>query len=117
MSDIQEIELSRDVAKETIAIAKSLTKLQKNRDFSLAIMKGYFEDEATRLINLLSDPSINEAAKADVMESLKAISHFKRYIRDRYTFANMAEKALIDYEEALVEARNADESEADDADY
>lgn len=108
MSDIQTIEITRAHAEKQLALVKSLTKLQSNRDFKLAIEEGYFDKEAQRLINLLTDETLNERAIEDVRNSLTGISYFKRWIRLQYQFAEHFEKAIMDCDLALTELREED---------
>lgn len=52
---IDAIERSTAKAKEIVEFSAALERLKNNRDFKTVVLKGYFEDEAVRLVHLKSD--------------------------------------------------------------
>ena len=61
-------------------LKEALERLEKNEDFKKVILEGYFKDKAINGVSLLASPQIKAQGKrADVMESLVAISHLQDY--------------------------------------
>ena len=57
---IEQVELTIKQAKEAKALMDSVLKLQKNKDFKAVINEGYFEKQASRLVLLKADPSMQD---------------------------------------------------------
>lgn len=108
MSDIAEIELSMDHAKELIAKKDSALKLSVNREFKKLVFEGYFEQEAVRLTHALSDHAMIPH-REQIIADLDAIGRFKQYMTNIVQFGKMAETDLKEAQEALAEMHNEDE--------
>lgn len=104
-TDLQTIELSMEEIKKVVRFGDHLTSLERNRAFQSVILEGYFVEEASRLTMLLADQNLDANGKADVFDSLKAISHLRRFLMTRRQFARMAEKELADFQQAAEEIR------------
>lgn len=100
-NEIEEIEISIDSAKRTIELGKSLEKLKKNKEFKEIILDGYFNKEAVRLVGLKRDPNCQDPVQqADIDQALNGISELQEHFRKIERFADQAEIALKDFEEA-----------------
>ncbi|MBL1322176.1 MAG: hypothetical protein COA63_014125 [Methylophaga sp.] len=80
-NEIEEIEVSIEEAKQVVARGDLLNKLINTPEFQELVDKGYFNDEAIRLVNLYNDPSVPVDARALVANDLGGIGAFKRYLR------------------------------------
>lgn len=109
MSQTEEIEIGIQEARQAVALGRSFTKLLENKDFASLIMEGYFKDEAIRLVHLRGDPSMrSDADQASIVTSIDAIGNLAQYFRKIEMFADMANSAIQDGEQALEEI-NAEE--------
>lgn len=113
MSDntVQEIELSIEQAKEFVERGKALERLRANPDFQAIVLKGYFENEAIRLVHLKSDPNVQGAEQqAAINKDIDAIGAFQWYLRVTQMQAQQAAVAIADGEEALDEIRHGEQA-------
>ena len=93
--EIEELELSIDTAKETIAKMESVLKLANNVDFKKVVDEGYFEKEASRLVLLKADPSLQkEEDQNAIIKSIDAIGYFRQYLQTVVQLGRMAENSL-----------------------
>jgi hypothetical protein len=108
MSDayIQEVQIGIDAANEKVDLMNSMEKLRKNRDFKKIVSEGYMEQEAIRLVHLMSDPS-PAIQSPDVQESLlsmiKAIGHLENYFKVIYQFGHAAKESILESERSIEE--------------
>lgn len=106
-STIKDLERSISIAKNKIALADALQRLQKNTDFKTVIEQGYLTDEALRLVGLLADPNMQEDSKqASVHTQLSAISNLRAYFRISVQLAAMAEYQQTNDESTLIDVLN-----------
>lgn len=105
MSDIQEIEISIEAAKEAMAKGEAVRKLSSNRDFKRVILDGLFKDEAARLVGLIADPAMKEH-RNDIIEMMIGISTLQSYLRNTMQMGRMAGEELVNLEEAADDVRN-----------
>lgn len=93
--DLETVELSIKAAKKTVATAKSVERLRKNRDFKQVVLDGFFQDEAVRLVTLKADPNLQSAENQEsIIKQMDAIGAFQQYLNTCLALGNMAEKAL-----------------------
>jgi len=79
-NDAQEIELNIDAAKATIDRMKVFLRLVENKDFQEIIEKGYFEDEAVRLVGALASPAMADEFNQEQMhKDISAIGRLRQY--------------------------------------
>ncbi|SUA63326.1 Uncharacterised protein [Oligella urethralis] len=100
-SDLQEIELTIDRAKEMIKDGEAVERLLRNRDFKRLVVDGYFKDEAVRLAFLKSERQVltDEKLEKIVDSNLKSIGFFKQYLEFISHQALQAKAALKENEE------------------
>ena len=104
MSDIEEVELSRDHAKELIRKRDKALKLASNREFKELVLEGYFRDEPARLASAFNDPAMSTHREA-LLSQFKAIGQFEQYLRTIVIMGNAAASELVEHEELLDELR------------
>lgn len=92
---LETLDITIKQAQTSIALKRSLMRLQENPDFDKLIMKGYFEDEAVRLVLLRADPSQqSEDAQKAINKSLDSIGFLRQYFIAINQIGAMAEKAI-----------------------
>ncbi len=102
MSDIQQIELTIEQAKAAIKKATTVRRLCESKDFKEVIEKGYFQENAARLVMLRAEPNMQEAEQQDsILKEIDAIGQLRQHILTILMLGNNAQKALVDNEEML----------------
>ena len=95
--NIENIELSINVAKQYVDRMNSIYTLSKNKDFKDVIETGYFENEASRLVLLKADPTMQKPEdQAAILRSIDAIGHFRQYLGNVIQVGRMMEKSMMD---------------------
>ena len=78
-----ELELTADELKEYnyyVGMRQALERLENNPDFQKVILEGYFKDKAVNGVSMLASGYIKKnGLRADIMESLVAISQLQDY--------------------------------------
>lgn len=93
--DIETLELSIIEAQKYIGKMNSLLALTKNKDFQIVIEKGYFEEEASRLVLLKADPSMqSESDQNMINKSIDSIGYFRQHLRTIIHMGRMMERSL-----------------------
>lgn len=59
MTDLEQVEIQIDMAKQIIALRDSYIKLSENKYFKDVIEEGYFKEEAARLVMAKSSSGLN----------------------------------------------------------
>lgn len=103
IQDIQEVEISIEIAKQMIAKREMVKKLQANREFKKLITEGLLKEEAARSAVLYSDPSISETTRAHVLRDIGGYGLLERYFRTIVRMADEMEAAMKDDENTLEE--------------
>jgi hypothetical protein len=100
---IENIDISIEHAEKYVNKMNSVFNLSKNKDFIDVIEKGYFEEEASRLVLLKADPNLQKPdEQASILRSIDAIGHFRQYLGTVINIGRMMEKSLM----ADIETRN-----------
>jgi len=104
MSEIEQIEVSIDAARKDVDKMEGLLRLIKNNDFKSLIDDGYFVDEASRLVILKADPSMQEdRVQKNINDSITAVGHFRQYLNTVMQIGRMAEQGIKEDEETRQE--------------
>jgi len=104
MSEIEQIEISIDSARKDVEKMDGLLRLIKNKDFKSLIDDGYFVDEASRLVILRADPSMQEdRVQKNIDDSITAVGHFRQYLNTVMQIGRMAEQGIKEDEETRQE--------------
>lgn len=104
-SQIEEVELSIEHAKEIIARGAMAERLSHNPDFKKLVLEGYFVSEAARLALLFSDPNISDEIRDAVGRELMGPGTFKRYLSTMVQMGHIAQRELGEHMETLDEIR------------
>ena len=79
--DLEKIDKVISDSNEAIEKGKALDRLMKNADFKSIILDGYFETEAKKLFQILTDPTgATPYTEETILMKLASISDFKRYV-------------------------------------
>ena len=101
---IEEVELTIKQAKEAVELKDSVLKLQKNKDFKAVINEGYFEKQASRLVLLKADPSMqSERDQKEIDNNIIAIGYLRQYLSTLVQLGYKAEREVVDAEQAREE--------------
>jgi hypothetical protein len=107
--ELQNIEISIEQAKVSIARKNTLIRLQQNPDFKELIEKGFMEAHAVRQVMLKAHPSLQGEKEQNMLNSqINAIGHFKQFLIAVYTEGMTAETALVDDEKTREELLQED---------
>jgi len=106
-SNIEQIEVSMEHAKATIAKLSSMRKLNDNKDFQDIVLDGYFVKEASRLVLLKADLAMQgEEEQKQIDNSINAIGYVRQYFNTIIQMGLMAERALVADQETHSELLN-----------
>ena len=112
-SDIHEIEVTIEHAREKVEFANAIRRLEKNADFRKVFTDGYFRDEASRLTLLLGDKNISDKDRDGTVISLRAVGELHTFLRVGVLLGDQMAAAIEDGQEAI-EAIHAEEANAND---
>lgn len=112
-SQIAEVEVSIEDAKEQIERKKALDRLYNNKDFKDLILEGYFVNEASRLVLLKGDLNLPDEAQEHCDKMINGIGCLRSYFQTVHHFGNMAEKGLDDHYSTIQELRTEQLDEGD----
>lgn len=110
MSSVSELEQQHSDAKELIARRRMAQRLADNRDFKKLILEGFCRDDAARFVQLSEDPALPAENRADALAIAKASGHLKRFLSMQIQMGAVAERQMPELEEAIVEARAAEDA-------
>jgi hypothetical protein len=94
---VENIDISINHAIKHVNKMNSVLNLSRNKDFIDVIEKGYFEEEASRLVLLKADPNLQKPEdQASIIRSIDAIGHFRQYLGSVIHVGRMMEKSLAE---------------------
>lgn len=109
MSDeIDQIEVTLGDLKNVVSRRDAAIRLSRNPDFKKVILEGYVKDEAVRLTALIGEEGFDQEG---VQECLRGVAQLQRYIRRIESEGDIAEKSILDHEEALNDLRQESTNE------
>lgn len=95
-----QLDKSIEEARSVEDLGQSLERLSNNPDFKRVILKGYFEKEAIRLVNLKADPNMQTPQRqAAILVQIDAIGNLHQYFQTIQQMATMATKSRLDSEQ------------------
>lgn len=101
---IENLEANIQEAKKLVEQGKSLERLKSNKDFRDVILKGYFQDEAIRLVHLKADPNMQtEERQKSILTQMDAIGSLNEYLQLVFHKADLAQKSINDDEQTREE--------------
>jgi len=110
IDEMEAVEIGIEQAKVLTSNRECLEKLTKNSNFKKLIIENYFEKEASRLVLLKADASMQDAvSQADIMRQIDAIGTFRQYLSTIMQMGRMAQASIAADEETLEELRNESE--------
>ena len=96
---IHELELSMEQAKDVISDMEALIRLSNDSDFKKVIDRGYFVNEASRLVLSKALPSMStDSMQKEIDNAILAISYLRKHFTGIMSMGRMAEKSLQDAE-------------------
>lgn len=101
-NEMTEIELSIEEAQLLVDRKNQVDKLFSNREFKKAIVEGYFEKEAARLV-ALSGNSNAAQHRPEIFLEIQAISKLREYLQAVVAMGRAAERDLAELREAREE--------------
>jgi len=105
-TELEKVELSMKQAKAKIQMRDALNRLTKNTDFTEVIVEGYFKTYASNLVLMKAEPSQEDPADQRRLDNaIIAVGELQQFFRSVLVQGDMADKALVDNEEALEELR------------
>ena len=100
-SELNQLEINIQEAKEALKKFQALERLQKNPDFTLIIDQGYLEEEASRAVWAKAEPEAQR--RPEIIQNLDniitAIGYLRQYFRTIYQNGYQAEKIITDSEQ------------------
>ena len=78
-----------------LELGYSLERLRINKDFQKVVLKGYFEQEAVRLVLLKADANMQPVAHQEsIVKQIDAIGALSGYFNTVRHLASMAERSI-----------------------
>lgn len=103
-SQVQEIELDIENAKQFVELHECAERLKKNKDFQKLILEEYFKNESVRLVEALSAPALqDEKYQKAITKTMEGIGQLKQFFNKVHHQAEMAKTAIEEGQEALSE--------------
>ena len=94
-AELQQLESNIKYAQKIVDLGDALDRLRNNRDFKKVIGEGYFEQEAIRLVHLMSDSNMQfPGIQQSIHKQLIAVGMFREFLETLTTRANMARRAV-----------------------
>jgi hypothetical protein len=102
-NEIEELQITLEDAKRTVALRDDLMKLAKNKLFKSIIVDAYMKDEALRLTQIIGEIQHVEY-RDEIVDALKGISHFRQWMDRILGMGDVAEQSIKEYENVLQDA-------------
>ena len=94
-AELQQLESNIKLAQKIVDMGDALDRLRNNRDFKKVIGEGYFEQEAIRLVHLMSDSNMQPPEiQQSIHKQMIAVGMFREFLETLTTRANMARRAV-----------------------
>ena len=94
-AELQQLESNIKLAQKIVDMGDALDRLRNNRDFKKVIGEGYFEQEAIRLVHLMSDGNMQSPEiQQSIHKQMIAVGMFREFLETLATRANMARRAV-----------------------
>ena len=94
-AELQQLESNIKLAQKIVDMGDALDRLRNNRDFKKVIGEGYFEQEAIRLVHLMSDGNMQSPEiQQSIHKQMIAVGMFREFLETLTTRANMARRAV-----------------------
>ena len=110
MSQVNQLELQLDAAKELIRRRQLALRLATLPEFKELILDDFMVKECARYVHASSDPALKAEERADALNMAQAAGHLKRYLSVVVQMGAHSEREIGSLEEAIAEARVEEES-------
>lgn len=101
-----------DFCNKGISLAEGIEKLNNNVQFKKVILTGYFEEEAVRLVSLLSDHNMQgDENQQLVTNAMRGIGELRSWLGAMTQRAEQFKKMKLDYEQELEHLGNSPEAD------
>ena len=102
--ELEIIEISIEQARQTVDTLNSLKRLTTNKDFISIIHEGYFEKEASRLVLVKAEPSMQTAEhQTMLLKQIDAVGYLRQYLSTIMQLGYTAMRSLDDDEKTREE--------------
>ncbi len=103
----QEIEVSIDAAKGAVEKKNQILTMIGTKEFKDVVEEGYFKDEASRLVMLLTDDEFQDEEKQNgLINDMIAIAGFRNYLATRMQIGAQMENQIAASQQELENLRN-----------
>ena len=103
-SELEQINMTINEAEKQINKMEALERLRNNKDFQLIIEKGYFIDEASRLVLVKADANLQEEGhQKSIDKMITAVGYFRQYLSQLYQTGNVAKRSIEDHRNTRTE--------------
>lgn len=108
--EVEQMRITEEQAKEAIALRDALVRLQHNADFKEVISNKFFKEEASRLVLLRADPSIQQDEKIvkSIDNKIIGVGELRQFFITILQRGNQLEQ---DLKEAREEYNNTEQGE------
>jgi hypothetical protein len=79
MNDLEQVEIQIDVAKSMRSLRDSYVKLSNTKAFKDVIEKGYFQEEAARLVMAKSNPNLGDDSQKMIDNMITGVGALAQY--------------------------------------
>ena len=94
-AELQQLEVNIKQAQKMVDLGSALDRLRNNRDFKKVIEDGYFEQEAIRLVHLMSDSNMQSPEiQTSIHKQMIAVGVFRDYLETLSIRAGMARRSV-----------------------
>ena len=94
-TELQQLDANIKHAQKTVDLGDALERLRNNRDFKKVIAEGYFEQEAIRLVHLMSDSNMQSPDSQDsIHKQMIAVGGFRDYLDTLAIRADMSRRSV-----------------------
>ena len=101
-TEVREIELQIEQAREFIKLNEAMQRLRSNKDFEKVISEEYFKNESVRLVEAMSAPQLqDEKYQKAIHKSMAGIGNLKQFFAKVEHQAEMARSAIEEGNQAL----------------
>ena len=94
-AELQHLEVIIKQAQKMVDLGDALERLRNNKDFKKVIGEGYFEQEAIRLVHLMSDSAMQSPElQTAIHKQMIAVGVFRDYLETLAIRAGMARRSV-----------------------
>ena len=94
-NELQQLDDNIKQAQKIADLGDALNRLRNNRDFKKVIQEGYFEQEAIRLVHLMSDSNMQTPEmQTAIHKQMIAIGSFRDYLDTLFIRVDMARRSV-----------------------